>query len=146
MPEWITDHRTLLGWLVALSVATFVGSLIAIPLFVVRIPEDYFARQDAVPLSWWEHHPVLRWVVTGLKNIAGWIFILAGVAMLVLPGQGLITMLVGVMLIDFPGKFRVERWLAGRRPLMRALNWIRRRAGRTPLEAPGGAHRDPPAD
>ena len=79
----------------------------------------------------------------GVKNVGGWLFILAGTVMLVLPGQGIITMVVGVMLIDFPGKFRLERWLAARRPLMRALNWMRRRAGRPPLQVPGNPPDNP---
>lgn len=143
MPDWITDHKTLLGWLVVLSVVTFVGSLIVIPMLVVHIPEDYFAERRHHRLAWWAEHPVLRWVVMGVKNVGGWLFILAGTVMLVLPGQGIITMVVGVMLIDFPGKFRLERWLAARRPLMRALNWMRRRAGRPPLQVPGNPPDNP---
>jgi hypothetical protein len=60
-------------------------------------------------------------------NAAGSLFIVAGIAMLVLPGQGVITIVVGLLLIDFPGKFRLERWLARRRPLMRGITWIRSR-------------------
>jgi hypothetical protein len=72
-----------------------------------------------------------------LKNAAGWLFIAAGIAMLVLPGQGIITIVVGLTLSDFPSKFRLERWLAGRRLLIRAMNWTRSRAGRSPLQVPG---------
>ena len=67
------------------------------------------------------------------KNALGSLFIVAGLAMLVLPGQGIITTVVGLLLIDFPGKFGLERWLARRRPLMRWINWIRSRSGRPPL-------------
>lgn len=137
MPEWIGDNRVLLTWMVGLSVATFVGTLVAIPVLVVRMPEDYFVERRHHRLRWWERHPLLRLVVVILRNIAGWLFIAAGVAMLVLPGQGMLTIVVGLMLIDFPGKFRLERWMAGRRSVMRAMNWTRSRAGRPPLRVPG---------
>jgi hypothetical protein len=60
-------------------------------------------------------------------------FIAAGIAMLVLPGQGLLTILIGFLMLDFPGKYRVEKWLVSRRRLLGAINWLRRRAGRVPL-------------
>jgi hypothetical protein len=52
------------------------------------------------------------------------------------PGQGLLTIAVGLILLDFPGKFRLERWLATRRSVWRSLNWLRRRAGSKPLQMP----------
>jgi hypothetical protein len=39
-------------------------------------------------------------------------------------------------LIDFPGKFRFERWLVAREPVRQSINWLRNRAGRPPLELP----------
>ena len=68
------------------------------------------------------------------KNVLGAVLMIAGVAMLVLPGQGLLTMVLGFLLIDFPGKYRLERWLVARPMVHRPLNWIRRRAGREPLK------------
>jgi hypothetical protein len=59
---------------------------------------------------------------------------LAGVAMLVLPGQGLLTLLMGFLLVDFPGKYRLERWLFARPIVRRPINWLRHRAGRVPLQ------------
>ena len=136
MPEWISDNKVLLGWLATLSVLTFVGTLIVIPMLVVRIPEDYFIQRRRHRLLWWERHPVLRLVIVIIKNAAGWLFVAAGIAMLLLPGQGIITIVVGLMLSDFPGKFRLERWLASRRILIRSMNWTRARAGRPPLQVP----------
>lgn len=139
MPEWIGDHKALLGLAATLSVVTFVGSLVAIPWVVARLPEDYFLEEKPQRLTWWTHHPALRWAGLVLKNIAGGVFIIAGVAMLVLPGQGLLTIVVGIMLCNFPGKYRLERWLAHRGPVMRALNWLRRRSGRPPFDSPDAA-------
>src|SRR5919202_7066364 len=93
--------------LTILSVVFFVGSLIAIPFILVRLPENFFDIR--VPRRWMEdHHPVLRVLGHVLKNLLGGIFVFAGFLMLFLPGQGVLTMLIGVTLLDFPGKRRLE--------------------------------------
>jgi hypothetical protein len=73
------------------------------------------------------------------KNLLGAVLIVAGLLMLVVPGQGLLTIAVGLALTDFPGKFRLERWIVKRPSVWRTINWLRRRAGREPLERPGAA-------
>jgi hypothetical protein len=67
------------------------------------------------------------------RNVLGCALVAAGIAMLVLPGQGILTILVGVMLLDFLGKPRLQRWLVARRPVLRTINGLRRRAGQAPL-------------
>ncbi len=57
--------------------------------------------------------------------------------MLVLPGQGIITLLVGLMLLEFPGKQRLLQRVLGQRQVLRAVNRLRQRAGRGPLAATG---------
>jgi hypothetical protein len=63
----------------------------------------------------------------------GVIFILGGLAMLVLPGQGLLTIVIGVSLLDFPGKRVLERRLLSRPMVLQAINRLRQRFGRPPL-------------
>jgi hypothetical protein len=113
------------------SVVLFVASLVVVPWLVVRLPADYFAHRHR------EHpppaHPAWRITVLVVKNVAGATLVLAGIAMLVLPGQGLLSILSGVMLMDFPGKYRLERRIVGERTVLAALNWIRARAHRPPL-------------
>jgi len=122
-------------WLLALfSVASFIGSLILVPVLVVRIPEDYFAESRRHRWEPWAHeHPVIRWSLLIAKNLLGYLFIVLGIAMLVLPGQGVLTILIGIMFINFPGKYRLERWVVMREPVLRTINRLRRRAGRAPL-------------
>jgi hypothetical protein len=79
---------------------------------------------------------MLRPLYLVVKNLIGFILILAGIAMLVLPGQGVLTIVVGMVLMNFPGKFRLERWLATRPPVWRSLNWLRKKATRPVLEHP----------
>ena len=53
--------------------------------------------------------------------------------MLVLPGQGILTIIVGLVLMDFPGKYGAERWAVSRGPVLPAINWIRAKAGKPNL-------------
>src|SRR5687767_10609960 len=125
MFAWLRGHESVLWWLGALSVVTFVGTLVALPLVVARLPPDYFTH---------DHHPSRRrhapsagshllWRLG--KNLLGILIVLAGVAMLLLPGQGILTILIGLMLLDFPGKRRLERHLVQQPSVWRAINWMR---------------------
>ncbi len=135
---WIDHNATVLTALAVLSLLTFLGSLLLIPWLVVRIPEDYFCAPRRRPSRLHDQHPLEYYAIRVGKNLLGITLMLAGLAMLVLPGQGILTLLLGLMLTDFPGKYRLERWLISRPALYRAINWIRRRAHRPPLRRPGG--------
>lgn len=136
--DWIRNNDTLLWWLAVLSAVTFIGTLLAVPWLVVRIPADYFVSEERRPVPWDNLPPALRLSILILKNILGGLFIAAGITMLLLPGQGLLTIVLGVLLLDFPYKFRFERWLVSRRNIHRSINWIRRRRGKPPLAIPAG--------
>lgn len=131
---WAEAHETWLWWAGSLSVAVFLGSLVVIPWVIVRMPADYFssARRERV-LREAGRRSAWRWAVLVAKNLGGGLLMVAGLAMLVLPGQGLLTLLMGFLLLDFPGKYRMERWLVQRTPLRRIIDRCRVRAGREPL-------------
>lgn len=133
MLDWIQDHALLLG---AISAGMFVASALAVPVFVARMPADHFLH-EAVPLERWkDHHPLLRGTLLVLKNLLGVVLVVAGVAMLVLPGQGLVAILVGFGLLDFPGKRRIEIAILSRKPILRVVSWMRGRANQPPLQLP----------
>jgi hypothetical protein len=132
--DLIWGNETLLLWLGIVSLVSFVASLFLIPFLVVRIPVDYFSETKRQPSAWAEQHVIVRWIIKLVKNLLGVVFILLGLAMLVLPGQGLLTLLIGVLLLNFPGKYRFERWLIQRPSIFRAVSWLRQRAGREQLE------------
>lgn len=131
---WAESNETLLAWLVLSSALVFVISLATVPWLVGRIPTDYFRATERPVLPWADRHPAIRWPLLAIKNLAGLLFLTAGIAMLVLPGQGLLTMLAGIIMMDFPGKFRFERGLIRQPALLAAVNWLRRRRGREPLQ------------
>lgn len=129
------------GWITAgnIVVASIVVALLyAAFMFIVirRMSPDYFLDKTPSERSWRRQHPVIRWGGHVVKNALGFVFVIAGIAMLVLPGQGLLTILIGLMLLDFPGKRRLELWLVSRRHVRRGIDWIRSRAGRPPLILP----------
>ena len=118
--------------LTALSIVFFVGSLIAIPFILVRLPTDFFDTR--VPRRWMEnHHPLLRLLGHLLKNVVGAIFLFAGFLMLFLPGQGILTMLIGVTMLDFPGKRRMEAKMIGQPAVLSTINNMRQKFGKPPL-------------
>jgi len=133
MIEWIHSNETIVWWLVASSAATFIVSLVLVPMMVVRIPSDYFSYDKRHTKRPEKYPPVIRIIVLILKNLMGLVLVLAGILMLVLPGQGLFTMVVGIMMMNFPGKYKLERWIVERGPVLRSINWLRRRAGHDPL-------------
>ena len=134
MLDWVRGHEVLLGWLGAISGLMFLGSLIAVPWLVIRIPDDFFLRRQHFVDRWQFRHPMLRLALLVTKNLCGVVLVLAGIVMLVFPGQGILTILVGLICIDFPGKFALERWLVRQPPVIRAIDFLRGKAGRAPLE------------
>lgn len=134
--DWAKTHQAIVWWIFAASIAVLLLTPVAAGWAIVQLPEDYFTKKKRRPLSTWEDRPALRLLFLIAKNLLGFVLIAAGIAMLILPGQGLLTVFIGVVLVDFPGKFRLERWLATRQAVWRSLNWLRRRAGRPELQRP----------
>ena len=98
---------------------------------VVRLPADYFCDES-------RHEAQLNPALRIGKNLLGVIAIAIGLVMAVpgIPGPGLITILLGIVLLDFPGKYRAERWLVHRKIIHGAIDQIRARFGRPPLLLP----------
>jgi hypothetical protein len=118
-----------------LSCVMFVGSLLAIPFFLRRLPTDfprYGERHSEPGVRRSPGNIVLR----ALKNLFGVIMLVAGLLALVLPGQGILMIVVAVVLIDFPGKPRLIRWIFSSKKVLEVANKIRKRGGKEPFEPP----------
>jgi hypothetical protein len=112
------------------SVAVLVLGMLLAPVVVVRLPADYFVHRPAHgPSRSGPAHIALYW----LRNLLGFVVVLAGVLMLVLPGQGVLTILAGLSLLDFPGKRELQLKLVRIPQIHRTLDRIRERAGKPPL-------------
>ena len=134
--DWARIHQALIGWLSVLSVATFFGTLFFIPMMVVRIPEDYFLYDKEHLRQYRRMHKAIYFLTVVLKNILGIVFILAGIVMLILPGQGILTILIGLTLISFPRKRALELRFIRQKSVYKAINWIRVKAGKSQLRIP----------
>jgi hypothetical protein len=132
--EWIRIHEAAFWWIGTLSLATFVGTLIIIPILVIRIPVDYFRCERQKSSRSHKQFSFMHILLVALKNLVGFIFLLAGFAMLLFPGQGLITILIGIMMLNFPGKFALELRIVRQPTVLRAINWMRIKANRSALE------------
>ncbi len=109
------------------SFCVFIGCLAGLPVIVGRLPENFFLEPGR---PWYRFlAPLLYTAVLVVKNILGVFLILLGIVMLFAPGQGLLTLAVGLALINFPGKRRLVFKLLSIERLRWILNWIRRKKG-----------------
>jgi hypothetical protein len=147
MPEWLQNLLPA-GWTgwhvavatVALAMASAAVSVVVIGYALSRLPADYFVNPAARgPIA---RHPAARVLLAVVRNVCGWALIALGIVLSLpgVPGQGVLTILMGVMLVDFPGKRRAEMWLLQRRGVLGGVNRLRARMGKPPLltqAAPG---------
>lgn len=131
LPAW-TREPAFLGAAGVVSIVTIVASALLLPILVARLPPDYFVRESRHG-PFHDQHPVVAFLGHVAKNALGAMLVLAGLVMLMLPGQGVLTVLAGIFLLDFPRKRQLELWLVRRPALARALNWLRDRRGQPPL-------------
>lgn len=127
LPTWIPS------WLppaLALSSAVFfVVSLGLVPLLLVRLPADYFLRPT----------PRRHVLAHAARNVAGAVLVALGLLLLVLPGQGMLTVLLGVSVLDLPVKRRLLRRVLCQRNVRAAVQKLRARAHRPALLVPDEA-------
>ncbi|WP_461482042.1 PGPGW domain-containing protein [Porticoccus sp.] len=134
MLDWLSHNQTLLTWLSVISLVTFVASLLALPWLVSLIPADYFHHQQRHPAPFKERHPVTRLLLLMGKNLLGLVLLCGGILMLFLPGQGLLTIAMGMLLLDYPGKYLLERRVVGHPSVLKGLNWLRSKRDQPPIE------------
>ena len=131
--QQLSQYATVLGWTAVVSGVAGTLVLFAAPWLVCLIREDYFATKDLPPIRGRSQHPALRWTLRILKNLAGVFLVLLGLTLMPLPGQGMLVALGGLLLLQFPGKRRLEMWLIRRPGLLTLINWMRCRWGHKPL-------------
>jgi hypothetical protein len=139
--DWFGGNEAIFFWGLALSVIMFFASIAIVTTLIVRMSPDYFDHRKPLPESWRGRHPVVRIVLIILKNLVGLLIVAVGLVLLLpgIPGQGILTILIGLTLLNFPGKRSLELWLVRVGPVLRAINWIRRKYHRPPLHLPAPA-------
>ncbi|MEF3193248.1 MAG: hypothetical protein K6346_03390 [Halothiobacillaceae bacterium] len=131
---WFEAHSWLVVGLSVFSLLGFLGTLVSLTWLVTRIPRDYFAPPHRKRSRFAQKSPVLPWYLLILRNVIGLVILFTGILMLFIPGQGLLTILAGLILMDYPGKYRLERWIIRRPLLLNAVNALRVKRGADPLE------------
>ena len=123
------------AWGVGLFLVTFSLSLAETAWILVKLPARYFSPTHKVEF-FADRPPAVR--VLGLvgKNLLGVVHLVIGVIMSLpgVPGQGILTILIGIMLLDIPGTRRLELKLVRRPKVLSAINRIRARFHKPPLE------------
>lgn len=114
-------------------VVSLIGSAVVVGVVIVKIPPNYFSshyQQDFLPNSAW----LTRWGAVIAKNIIGLLLVIAGIIMLIGPGQGILTILIGLILMDIPGKRPLEARIIKRPTVLAVVNSLRGRYDKPPLE------------
>ena len=134
--QWINDNRALLGWVGGASFLIVVLSVFIVPFLIVKMQPDYFMMNRDESRSMQGRHPVLRIIGRLLKNLVGGLLVLGGLLFLFTPGQGLLTIFIGLAVMDFPGKQKLELWFLRKKSVSWAISKLRKKANKPPLILP----------
>lgn len=130
--EIIVPYKDLIIWLGLISMVIFFFSLLSIKWLVGMIPEDYFIRNGASKTK--SNNTVLWYFVLIFKNLFGYTLIFGGIMMLILPGQGLFTIIIGLLLSNYPGKYKIEKKVIAIPSVLRSINWLRKKTNKPPIK------------
>jgi hypothetical protein len=128
----LTFGRVLVG--IAIAAGSFVVAFIAIKIVLLLMPANYFHSE-------YTHHflpdrnPVVRWSAILAKNLVGACLIVFGILLSLpgIPGPGLLTIFIGLVLMDLPGKRRFEAKIIRRPLILNAVNRMRAKYKKPPL-------------
>ena len=140
MFDFLADFFSSLSWrkvLIGVSIflVSFLANLGIVSLILVKLPADHFSKRRKTKF-WSGPRPWLHAVKVIGKNIGGVLLVALGVVLSIpgVPGQGLLTILLGIMLLDFPGRHRLEQKLLSKPSVVNTINRLRGRFGKKPLE------------
>ncbi len=132
MTSFLTDYESYIKGIGFISFLSFIASLLIFPWIIGRLKSNYFLqlhkhnkRED--------EHPLVFIFLRLLRYLLGAVLLAAGILMLFLPGQGLLTILLGLSLLDFPGKQKAIDWILRKEFLQTSLNWIREKENKPPF-------------
>ena len=140
MIDWLFQTWASVTWgQILLGIGLFVGSLTlsfaAIAVVMVKVPKNYFSthyKRDFLPGSSF----IVRWGAVIAKNIFGVFLVILGILLSLpgVPGQGILTILLGLIMLDIPGKRPLEARIIKRPAVLSAINNLRAKYGKEPLE------------
>jgi len=128
--DWLKAHTTLSKYAGLISLITFFGTILLMGVLILMIPTDYFSNPKRRKSFLITKRPLLGVILLIVKNLIGLIFLIVGFLLLFIPGQGILTILIGIILMNFPGKYRLERKLVQRPGVLQGINKIRKKFNR----------------
>ena len=129
--EIFNVYKNLILWFGSISLFVFLFSLLSIKWLVSLIPEDYFINKKDSKIK--QSNIFIWYIVLIFKNVIGYSLILGGIMMLVLPGQGLFTIIIGLMMSNYPGKYSIEKKFIAIHTILKSINWLRRKSNKPPI-------------
>ena len=129
--EIFNVYKNLILWFGSISLFVFLFSLLSIKWLVSLIPEDYFINKKDSKIK--TNNILIWYIVLVFKNLIGYSLILGGIMMLVLPGQGLFTIIIGLMMSNYPGKYSLEKKFIAIPTILKSINWLRRKSNKPPI-------------
>ena len=134
--SWLSMNSDLLFLLGSLSIFILIISVFMMVLIISFLPEDYFKSENRNLISSVQNsrYPLLKLLVLITKNFFGVLLLLSGILMLVLPGQGILTIITSLVFMDYPGKYKFERKLLRQKGVINSINWIRSRLSKPSLK------------
>jgi uncharacterized membrane protein HdeD (DUF308 family) len=132
--EWLADNA---WWLTAAGILMSVGGLGALFIVAVAMPADHFMPRLRGAEER-RRHPVVRLLLRVARNIIGAILLVLGLVMAIpmVPGPGVLFILLGVSLMDIPGKHAMVRYIVSRPLVLQPLNALRAKWNRPPVQIP----------
>ena len=134
MIEWLTDHAL---WLTVAGVLASLCGIGALLVLAVTIPADHFMPAQR-PAEERRHHPVVRLFLRVTRNVIGAVLLVMGLVMAVplVPGPGVLFIVLGVSLMDIPGKHALVEYIISKPLVLHPINTLRAKWNRPPLQVP----------
>lgn len=129
--DLVDEYKSVIFWLSLLSFFIFIFSLVSIKWLVALIPIDYFVYKKNSKFK--TKYPFTWLISMIIKNIIGYLLIIGGILMLVLPGQGLFTIFIGLMMSNYPGKYYIEKKIIAIPSILKTINWLRKQSNKEPI-------------
>ncbi len=132
--DYIIFNWNIIFWgMAALLLSFALGTMVLIAV-VATLPPTFLQTPDS-SLGGTPANPVLSWVRRIGKNFIGLLVMAFGLVLALpgVPGPGLPIVLVGLMLVDFPGKQRLLKKLLSVPGVLGGINALRVRLGKPPL-------------
>ena len=130
--SYFLQNNQIFIYISGFSTILFLLSLLGLSWLISMIPHNYFVDEKRVSFIKMKN-PLMWLLIMILKNAIGLALILCGILMLILPGQGVLTIITGLIFLDYPGKFRFERLLVKNKLILNSMNWIRRKLDKPDL-------------